>query len=313
MHAPKVCGFAPPVRARRLQTTLGMRATLLCLALTTGCAAGGDFEVTVADRASDSTEPTAAALDACATEEQALAETCDENGDASVECEDAALSVRAACFVDGKTDGPSDLLGRMWINDGRACYEGRDLDCLRSHFRKLVRGWRYVYWYPQAARAMENFLDCEQSELTIPRDAFEADLEANRSFPEALSVGQLLALARDEARAQAAATTEDLATFDLGAHLVVPKSDNVRFAVGRTTVQLTADFVRGESGRSWLTIHYAFRDRYDFHPDRIDEHSQGLTYTDAFPYHAWASALVEAGRACEFDHVGSWEETIELP
>lgn len=290
----------------------GMRATLLLLAFTTGCAMGGGIDPTLSGEPADAVEPAATELDACAVEDRALDQVCTDYGDDSIECEDAAASVRAACFLGGKADGPSDLLGRMWINDGRACYEARDLDCLRGHFRKLVRGWRYVYWYPQAARAMENFLDCEQTELTIPREAFEADLDQNRSFPEALSVGQLLDQTRAEARAQAAAATEDLETFDLGAPLVVPKSDNVRFAVGRTTVQTTADFVRGDS-RSWLTIHYSFRDRYDFHPDRIDEHSTGLTYTDAFPYHAWAAALVEAGQACEFDHVGSWEETFELP
>ena len=79
--------------------------------------------------------------------------------------------------------------------------------------------------------------------------------------------------------------------------------------IGRATAHSFADLVT-DGSRYDLLIRYDVRDTYDFHPDRLT--ADGRTYREAFPYHAWAEALVDAGLACPFDTVAEWSVHYDL-
>ncbi|MEM6296709.1 MAG: hypothetical protein AAGA54_35910 [Myxococcota bacterium] len=223
-------------------------------------------------------------------------------------------------LASGKADvsGLSSWLKDEWIERGRRCHAANDLECLVDNFAWAAWGWRNVYWYPEAAAAMDNFLTCEKPVLEIPQEQFFAVTAGNAWFEQQgwKSLGTVLEESEDEVRTWL--TTSDplekgQGSHDLGGFGMVHGWENVRLTIGRFTLDVEAELVAWDATveQGTVELHMTFIDRYDFHPTRNDEASGGGDYANVFPYHDWAVTLVDEGRACEFDVTGDYR--VELP
>jgi hypothetical protein len=196
---------------------------------------------------------------------------------------------------------------------GRTCYEERDLDCLESNFRFLVRVWRYYEGYAHASRAMEKFLDCDTAEMRLTEaEYFEAPSSPGRPFDEtAPQPWELPGRTASDLRARLFAGTLSFdAEVTLDPLLVVSNSEDIRYTVGRTTITRTARYARPSEAGLHFDARFTFRDPYDFHPNRQDVHSGGQTYAQVYPYHSWAALLVDEGRACPFVVSGDYARSV---
>lgn len=229
-----------------------------------------------------------------------------------------AFAETAVLDCEGLASGKADFQSTSWLKEewlarGRRCYEKDDYECLVNNFELAVFGWRNFYNLPVAADALENFLTCDKPVLKILQGDMFFTMAGNPRY-EAMgweSLGTVLDSSEEAVRAWLTDTDalgRNGASLDIGSFGVVHGWDNIRLAIGRFTMDVEARLVNWdptlEEGR--VSLHLTFVDRYDFHPGRNDTASEGRDYSDEFPYHLWAVALVDEGMACEFDVVGDY-------
>ena len=64
----------------------------------------------------------------------------------------------------------------LWVRHGDACLEAGDLACLQASFRFLVRTFRHVLGYREAAEALERFLSCQSEDYVLPYEVLSEDV-----------------------------------------------------------------------------------------------------------------------------------------